>query len=178
MRIVLSLLASVTALLITACTTNISGDPRYETGFLKGQTYVLQQDLHGIPNRNFGRISYISVLSPKAYEAQLTSNQYARWRGKPALFVSSGEVELVGIEKGTEILVTQVILDHTGDGTEMILSAEFASGAFKGKNADLMSICRHKAFPGAGMFASLADRDPEFLAEKNTPILPPKPVRD
>ncbi len=157
------------AVVMAGCTTNISGDPEYPTGFKVGQVYVLPVALHAIVHRHYGRISSYELLTPSDYALQLRKNEDAHRRGKPAPFVSSGEEELVELLAGTEIVVTKLEVDHTGSGREMLLIAEFASGPFARKFADVRFVCRSEKLPGGSMFGWMAVRDPRFLIEKEQP---------
>lgn len=152
--------AGAAALLLGACTTNIEGDPRYETGFREGQIYVLTQGVHGVLTRHFGNVSGINLVSSPEYENQLAS-EHREW---------------VSIEPGTELLVRKVVLYHTGDGAELTVDAEFASGIYKGKHAGLRDISRQMRSPRGGMFDIFYARDPTYLSEKVLPTEHPTPT--
>jgi hypothetical protein len=177
MRRLSILVIAVATLFVAACTTNISGDSRYPTGFRAGQVYVLTRELHGVVNRNFGRTTSISILTPAGYEVQLKKNKEARSIEKVPLLVKSDEKDFVRIDARTEILVTGVEVVSGGSGREMVLFSEFVSGPFRGERVDLAGICHAAKLPGGSMFGWMAVRDPEYLVEKKEPNQSLEPTR-
>jgi hypothetical protein len=149
--------------LFVGCTTDISGDSHYQTGFRPERIYRLRQDVLGIVVRDspFHRVNYIILLAPKDKDR-----------------VANHGEELVAIPKDTRIFVAHVLLTHdVENGTQMSLLARFDSGPYKGTPAKLDWISTVKKLEGGGIFSHLTIRDENFLEEEGSPNKAAEPTR-
>jgi hypothetical protein len=158
-QIVLGLGILVGLVFLQGCFTNISGDPHYDVGYQKGHVYRLVNDVPGILFRG----SLIKDLRSVSLITDARLGQYP---------LSNNET-VVTIPKGTDILVTSVLLSHDiENGTQMLLQARIYSGPYKGTYANIDRISKIKRLEGGGMFSSLKTWDRELLEDETAPKLP------
>src|ERR1035437_1178770 len=164
MRLFLLILSAVVGLaFLQGCTTEITGDPHYATGFEKGRVYVTQKDLNGVVDRDplFRSLINITLLKTPVLPPYKTANE-----------------ELVILPKGTRILVTMLALTHDiENGTQLAFVTEFASGPHAGKPVVLNQVSKGAKLEGGGIYSWLLVRDPEFIAEETKLEQSPEPAR-
>ena len=147
-------LAAIGLALLQSCSTEINGNSHYRTGFEKGRTYVVRQDLNGRVDTDtlLRYVRNITLLKTPVVPPYKTATE-----------------ELVVIPKGTRVLVTTLELTHNIEsGTQMEFRAEFASGSYFGKTVVLSEVSKAAKLESGGIFSWLMVRDPEFIGEETT----------
>lgn len=141
--------ASILALLLfilVGCVTNISGDPRFPTGYIDGAVYRTTKELKGLIYRDslLGDLRSVRFFGPGANPKPL-----------------SGE-KLVMISAGTKVRVLQVVYEKNWElGTKVDIIAVVISGPFSGASADLDGISFIEKHPDVAW--GLQRRDPSVL---------------